>query len=258
MDLSEAADAPPAQRHPWEIARLWVLRRLIRTDVRIQAGDVVIDIGCGDAYVVGEVARAFPSAQFFGVDSALTDEAIRTRQQTLPPNVRLYRELDAIPQLGRCAALILLMDVIEHIEDDDAFLVELRSRPIVGGDTRFLVTVPAYQSLFCAHDVFLRHFRRYSNRQLRDRLEHAGLHVLEIGYFFTSLLPLRVLQVLRERASAPVETTGTDLSTYNGGRFITAVVSRLLIADAFGTLALQKLGVRVPGLSNFALCRTSA
>lgn len=259
MDLSEAADTPPAHRHPWEIARLWVLDRLIRGEVRINADDTVIDVGCGDAFVLGEIARAFPAARFIGVDSALSDEAIRTRQPSLPANVDLYRELDAIPGLGRPAALILLMDVIEHIEDDNGFLVGLRSRPIVGPETRFLVTVPAYQSLFCAHDVFLRHFRRYSNRELRNRLEHAGLRVIEIGYFFSSLLPLRILQVLKERASAaPATVSGTGLSDYNGGRLVTTVVSRLLIADAFTTLALQKLGIRIPGLSNFALCRTSA
>jgi SAM-dependent methyltransferase len=257
MDLSEAKDLPPAHRHPWEIARLWVMRRLIQADVQLGAGDAVIDIGCGDAFVLAHLARAFPAARFFGVDSALSDEAIQQRQSGLPPNVHLYRDLDALPPLDRPAALILLMDVIEHIEDDHGFLVGLRARPLVGAQTRFLVTVPAYQSLFGAHDVFLRHFRRYSNGQLRECLERAGLRVLEIGYFFSSLLPLRVLQVLKEHAGRTVEATGTGLSEYRGGPVMTTVISRVLIADAFTTLALQKLGIRVPGLSNFALCRTS-
>jgi trans-aconitate methyltransferase len=256
MDLIEAADGSPQHRHPWETARLWVLHRLIRGKVRINAGDVVLDIGCGDAFVIGELARAFPSARFIGVDSALSDDAIDRRARTLPSNVQLYRDLDAIPALDRPAALILLMDVIEHIEDDDAFLVALRARPLVDSGTHLLVTVPAYQSLFGAHDVFLRHYRRYSNRQLRNRLEHAGLRVLDIGYFFSSLLPLRAVQVLKERVVAAPAATG--LSEYTGGAVITTVVSRLLIADAFTTLALHQLGIRLPGLSNFALCRTSA
>jgi hypothetical protein len=256
MDLIEAAGGSPQHRHPWETARLWVLRRLIRGKVRITTGDVVLDIGCGDAFVIGELARAFPTARFVGVDSALSDDAIHRRRRTLPSNVQLYRDLDGIPALDRPATLILLMDVIEHIEDDDAFLVALRSRPLVDARTHWLVTVPAYQSLFGAHDVFLRHFRRYSNRQLRDRLEHAGLRVLDIGYFFSSLLPLRAGQVLKERLVAAPAAAG-GLSEYTGGAVVTAVVSQLLIADAFVTLALHQLGIRIPGLSNFALCRTS-
>jgi hypothetical protein len=90
-------------------------------------------------------------------------------------------------------------------------------------------------------------------------VEHAGLRVIDIGYFFSSLLPLRILRVLKERASStPATPAGTGLSEYQGGPLVTTLVSRLLIADAFATLALQKLGIRVPGLSNFALCRTSA
>ena len=261
MDLIEAAAATPAHRHPWEIARLWVLRRLIRGRVQIGGGDAIVDIGCGDAFVVSALAREFPAARFFGIDSALTDQAIARMRESLPVNVQLFRSLDDLPALDRPACLILLMDVIEHIEDDHHFLVGLRSRPMVGASTNILVTVPAFQSLFSSHDVWLRHFRRYSNRQLRDRLEGAGLRVLDIGYFFGVLLPLRAVQLIKEKLiGAPRADAGAGigLSAYTGGAIATSLMSTLLITDACGGLALRKIGIRVPGLSNFALCRTSA
>ena len=257
MDLIEAADVSPRHRHPWELARLWVLRQLIARRVPIEAGSTVIDIGCGDGFVIGELARQFPAARFCGIDAGFTPESAVARQRTLPANVRLYHDLDAVPASGT-AALILLMDVLEHIQDDRAFLASLLARPIVGPATQLIVTVPAYQSLFSAHDVFLKHFRRYTNRQLRDRLEQAGLRVIDIGYFFASLLPLRVLTVMKERLSSAAAGDARGLSDYGGGGVTTAVLSAVLKADAFGALLLRRIGISVPGLSNYAICRTSA
>ena len=256
MDLIEASDVSPRHRHPWELARLWVLRQLIARRVRIDARSTVVDIGCGDAFVIGELARLFPEAQFCGIDAAFTPETAAARERALPPNVRLYQTLDAVP--GGAAALILLMDVLEHIQDDGAFLANVLRRPLVGPETQFIVTVPAYQSLFSAHDVFLKHFRRYTNRQLRARLEQAGLRVLDIGYFFASLLPLRILTVIKERFSPAAAAEATGLSEYGGGGVTTALLSALLKADAFGGLLLRRIGISVPGLSNYAICRTSA
>ncbi len=82
--------------------------------------------------------------------------------------------------------------------------------------------------------------------------------MLDLGYFFSSLLPLRVIEVMRERLSPPTSTAGTGLTEYSGGALLTGVVSRLLIVDALAALALRKVGVRLPGLSNYAVCRTSA
>ena len=96
-------------------------------------------------------------------------------------------------------AVVLLMDVMEHVPDDHAFLDDVVSRRFVSGDTRFVITVPAYEWLFSSHDRLLGHYRRYSSSLLRRQLQAAGLIVAEQGRFFASLLPFRVLQTLRER-----------------------------------------------------------
>lgn len=256
MDLIETADVSSGYRHPWEVARLWVLRRLIDRHVPLPNGAIIVDVGCGDAFVIGELAAAFPHAQCFGVDSAFTTDAARARQAALPANVRLCPDLDGVP--AREAALVLLMDVLEHIEDDHAFLIDLLSRQMAGPRTQFIVTVPAYQSLFSSHDVFLKHFRRYTNTQLRDRLEDAGLCVSDIGYFFASLLPLRLMDVLKERLRPPQPIAGTGLTGYDGGKLGTSVLSSFLKADALAALTLRRIGISIPGLSNYAVCRTSA
>lgn len=261
MDLIEAPRglSDPHVRHPWETARLEVVKRLIARHVQIPDGAVVVDIGCGDAWVVGSLASMFPAAEFYGVDSGLTPATIAAARRRLSmPNLHLCQDLDALaPPPRRPAALVLLMDVIEHVEDDEAFLKDLLSRAVVDRQTCVLVTVPAYESLFSAHDVFLRHFRRYTHRTLRQRLEHAGLRVIEGSYFFLSLLPLRMLQVLKERLFGRPQTKATDLMTTHGPASA-AVITRALVADAAVSLGLTRLGITVPGLSTYAICRKSA
>jgi hypothetical protein len=263
MDLVEARARgyEAAVRHPWEAARVDVVGRLIRRHAPIGHGAIVMDIGCGDTFVVEQLAAEYSDAVFYAVDTAFTEELVELYRARLKnPRILPFPSLEAIvPPLDRPASLILLMDVIEHIEHARAFLADLRIRPYVGPGTRFLITVPAYQSLFCSHDTFLGHYRRYSNRTLRRDLRDAGFTVLDIGYFFSSLLPIRVLQVIKERllGSRPDHRT-SGLVTWNGGETTAALMRDALVLDARLSMRLTRVGLRLPGLSNYALCVKSA
>jgi hypothetical protein len=168
--------------------------------------------------------------------------------------------LDAIaPHLEKPASLVLLMDVIEHIEDDTGFLAALLARADVGRHTKFLITVPAFQALFCSHDVFLGHYRRYSKALLAKRLEASGLTVIEIGYLFFTLLPVRLVQVIKERLLGPKPgKISSGLVTWNGGPARAAILREALVLDARVSLGLSKVGVRLAGLSSYAICAKSA
>jgi SAM-dependent methyltransferase len=78
--------------------------------------------------------------------------------------------------------LTLLLDVIEHVEDDVALLSQARRVTKKGGIV--FVTVPAYQSLWTAHDDVNHHYRRYNPEQLRTSLDRASLDVEWIGALF--------------------------------------------------------------------------
>ncbi len=91
--------------------------------------------------------------------------------------------------------LIGLFDVLEHIENDEAFLVRAQVALAPGGHIVF--TVPAYMMLWSAHDVEHHHFRRYTVRSLRDKLEKAGYNVDYASYWNASLLlPAALLRLL--------------------------------------------------------------
>jgi hypothetical protein len=259
MDLIEnkARDAESAVRHPWERARLTLAHELIRRRVALGAGDVVVDIGCGDTFVSEELARRYPSVQFYAVDHAFTDDLIESLSGRLTvPNVALFRSLDAVPA-NRKAALVLLMDVIEHVPDDVAFLDDICRRPLTGDGTWFLMTVPSFPSLFSSHDRFLGHYRRYTVRSFRQMFRKTKLQSAEEGYFFATLLPLRLLQLLKERVVGAPDTFA-GLAGWHGSESTSQLVASWLALDGRITISLARAGLRIPGLSNFALCRKSA
>jgi trans-aconitate methyltransferase len=264
MDLLEARQRGigARERHPWELARLEVVRGLIGRHVRLSAGTAVLDIGCGDTFVVEQIAATFPEVIFYAVDTAFTDESIaQYRARLRVPNVFMSSSLDsAVPHLDRPVSLVILMDVLEHIEHDQAFLTHLLARPRIGSSSHVLVTVPSYQALFCSHDELLGHYRRYSNQQLRELLESSGLAVIEIGYFFSTLVLARAVQTIKERwlITPANDSATTGLVTWNRGKPLTALVKGLLLADVRLSRLLRQIGITLPGLSNYAICRKSA
>ncbi|MGC4084861.1 MAG: class I SAM-dependent methyltransferase [Vicinamibacterales bacterium] len=260
MDLAEARsrafDAGP--RHPWERARLALASNLVARNTTLRKDDIVLDIGCGDTFVVEALARQYPHVRFYAVDTAFTPELIALFERRLTAsNVSLASSLDDVPQ-EKAASLILLMDVLEHVDDAHGLLRDLRGRSHVAVDTQLLITVPAYPSLFCSHDRFLGHYRRYSAGSLRSLMMEAGLKPDLSGHFFASLLPIRLAQVLVERLWHAPEHAPTGLATWEGSEWLARALAAILELDGRLSLALLRFGVPLPGLSCFALCRTSA
>ena len=141
-------------------------------------------------------------------------------------------------------------------EREGSFLKELTALPNFTDETRILITVPAYQSLYCSHDDYLGHYRRYTNKSLTERLGKAGVQVDKKGYFFTSLLFPRIIQKTKEKIVKPKENT-TGLVEWKGSKGKSKLLSSILFTDFKVMYFFKKLGINFPGLSNYAICRRS-
>ena len=86
----------------------------------------------------------------------------------------------------------LLTDVLEHVENDEKFLKEIVSE--ADNNSVFFITVPALMSLWSGHDVYLKHFRRYTKLELRQLVEQSGLSVGSIRYTYSTVFLLAYLQ----------------------------------------------------------------
>jgi len=108
---------------------------------------------------------------------------------------------EALPFAEGTFGLCTFFDVLEHIEDEDSFLKELRRVLQPGG--RIFLSVPAYRFLWSDHDVSLHHFRRYERQGLVDVLTRNGFEIVRVTYAMATIFPLvagfRLLSKLRPR-----------------------------------------------------------
>jgi SAM-dependent methyltransferase len=75
---------------------------------------------------------------------------------------------------------VICFNVLEHVQDDGAALRSVAGRLVPGG--RLFLLVPAHPSLYGGYDRAAGHYRRYSERPLRDFLMRVGFEVEKLRY----------------------------------------------------------------------------
>jgi len=123
------------------------------------------------------------------MERAFVDEAVRRLGQH--PNVRLIcgdaTAADAPKPNDEAFDTVVLLDVLEHIEDDVALLAGLGARLGPGG--HLILKVPAMPSLYSPMDEAIGHWRRYDKKGLIEVISRAGLEVVRIWAFNAAAVP---------------------------------------------------------------------
>jgi SAM-dependent methyltransferase len=168
--------------HWWFVGKRLILAALLEAD---PGRGRLLDLGCGTGGVLREVA---PRRACVGLDrSALALRVCRRKG-----NRGLARgDLAALPFAAASFDTVLALDVIEHLDDDVAFL--RRAAGLVAPGGRLLVAVPAFQILWSRHDETLEHRRRYRASQLEAALRAAGLRVERTTYTNFFVFPVAAL-----------------------------------------------------------------
>ena len=132
--------------HWWYRARRDILADYLTREGRLPKEARILEIGCGTGHNLPMLA------QFGRVDAIEIDPAARdVASQRLGKAVG-DAPLPALPGVPDAHYdLIAVLDVVEHIEDDVAALQAMRARLAPGG--KILITVPAHQWMWSAHDV---------------------------------------------------------------------------------------------------------
>jgi SAM-dependent methyltransferase len=254
MDLHEVPGTP-FRRHPWEVARARFFARVVQAAGCFEHPCQVLDVGAGDGFLGRQLLREMsPGSAVVCVDPHYTDQDLAAFGD--PPGLTAGLSFQRTRPAGRFD-VVLLLDVIEHVQDDHAFLAEIVTESLAP-DGIVLVSVPAWQFLFSQHDVELKHFRRYHPAACRALLESAGLTVVRAGGLFHSLLVPRLLQRLgeaaRRSARAPAAAP-TNLGQWRHGALTSSLVGLALAFDNRVSDWLARAGREAPGLSYWALCR---
>lgn len=97
---------------------------------------------------------------------------------------------------------VVLINVLEHIKDDDGALLDVAAALKPGG--RLILWVPALQLLYSDHDRQIGHYRRYRKAALRAQLTGIGYEVTEIRYVNSlgALAWLLLARLMRRKPSS--------------------------------------------------------
>jgi SAM-dependent methyltransferase len=162
----------------------------------------VLDVGAGSGFFSRWLLRNGLAQQAVCVDPLY--EADRDEEEAGKP-ILFRRSIDACD-----ADLLLMMDVLEHVDDDKGLLSQYL--PLLRPGGRCFITVPAFQFLWSAHDVFLEHRRRYTLAQIERTVEAAGARDVRGHYYYGAVFPIAA-GVRLMRRDKPAE--GSDLQKHS-------------------------------------------
>ncbi len=185
MDLKELESGVDPEVHWYyqskKLPMIAYVRKLIRNN---SAGLTIVDVGSGSGFFALLLEREFPEQikKVYLVDIGYTPEEINsTKGKKIEKTLRIPDRIEN--------GLVILMDVLEHIDDDLGMLKSIKAA-CSGENNHFFITVPAFMSLWSGHDVYLGHYRRYRIPMLRSVLNQAAFRQGKFFYLYGTLFPM--------------------------------------------------------------------
>ena len=197
-------------KHWWFVARRAYLKAFLSKFMPLDGSLALAEIGAGtggnfnmlskfgklDAVEMDESALKLAKSKLM-VDN--TDRTTTIQHGWLPDNVPLQGQYDCV----------LALDVIEHVKEDGAAIKTLVN--LVKPSGFLLITVPAYQWLWSAHDEVNHHYRRYTAKRLKALFKISEVRILKLGYFNTLLFPIAVIRRLSQQLAKNSKNAHADL-----------------------------------------------
>lgn len=240
------------ERHWWFVARREIVRALLTAVEPPGREKHVVDLGCGTGGNLGSLDELYRCT---GIELDAT--AVRIARERYP-GCRFECASMFEPEdwgLDRPSDVCLMMDVIEHLDDDEGAVSCAVDAIKPGG--HLLITVPADPRLWGKHDRHHEHRRRYTRESLARLLEPFPLRVRILSYFNSRLyFPIRAYRWL-ENHVAVFQDTGTTGNLKAQAPWLNAVLERLFR----GELGVLRAALDRPsegytrGVSLLALCQ---
>lgn len=173
--------------HWWFHGKYTIIEAILKRKYQANPFSVA-DMGCGTGIVISRLSAAFPKATIVGMD--FSQEALmycRKRFQGNLLSIDLSKEISYKNHFN----CVLALDLLEHIETDDIAAQNLCQALALGGVA--IVTVPAFQFMWSAHDENCMHKRRYTKKQLEKLMIDAGFTLEYVSYYNSLLFPPMML-----------------------------------------------------------------
>ncbi len=174
------------KQHWWFVIKKEIILDAISLYTKLKPNSQILDIGCGSGLMLNALEK-------IGITNGMdmSSEAIAFSREIFSGPVKQGSLPKNVPYPENSFELITALDVIEHIDDDTASLVTIKN--LLSPSGKAIITVPAYMFLWSKFDEMNEHKRRYTLRELEQKLKNAGLQVENISYFNSLLFPIILL-----------------------------------------------------------------
>ncbi|MBA7696770.1 Ubiquinone biosynthesis O-methyltransferase [subsurface metagenome] len=225
MDISMYEDFYSLEeKHWWFLGRRKIVFSMLNKYLLNGSQLRTLDVGCGTGATLRELEKYGHAT---GID--ISEQAIKFCK------LRGCQDVHKIDQRGLffedyAFDVVVALDVIEHISDDCAALSEYYR--VTKEDGILLLTVPAYNFLWGAHDEINHHKRRYIGNELKKKVEKAGFAVRKLTYFNTFLFPFVLLARMSQRVTKMVNGSykpRSDLKLHHSG--INSVLKTIFVLE---------------------------
>ena len=210
------------REHWWFCGRRAILQEIARSVCPPAAGKRLLDIGCGTGANLAAWATEYAVT---GID--ISEDAVRMARERYPAlDIRRVTEAAEREALAAKSDLVLLCDVLEHVEDEKALLAGIIHAMRPGANC--IVTVPADMRLWSPHDDAFGHLRRYDMASFRPLWADLPVRVRVCSFFNARLFPvIYAIRRLTRVLGMSVGNDGTDLAIPAPwmNRYLTAVFS---------------------------------
>ncbi len=200
--LTDLHEEAVGDSHPIDIASRNDALAQVR-NLRPAAGAVILEIGCSSGFLLRELVSSFPEAVVLGAD--VVKKPLQRLAKTLPGVPLMRFDLLQCPLPEGSIDVLLMLNVLEHIEDDASALRKAFALLKPGG--ALILEVPAGPALYDAYDAELRHFRRYASSELEEKLTGAGFRIARRSHLGFLLFPAFALTKWLGRRGSPGQST---------------------------------------------------
>lgn len=149
------------------------------------------DIGCGCGGLLKLLAPRF---DVVGTDMSPIARDYCAKRGFTALDGSLPDNLPFSPERGDAFDLIVMSEVIEHVEHDREAVAAVA--PLLKPGGLLVCTVPAHQWMWSSHDTYNHHFRRYSRRGFGRLFEGLPLERLALSYANAAMfLPMAAVRL---------------------------------------------------------------
>lgn len=171
-----------------------LIREIINLNFNGRESIKLIDVGCGDGYLLKEIARKLPEIDLFGID--LSENRVEMAKKFVPTAMLKTADAQDMPFEDQTFDIVVCSEVIEHCLDDTKVLAELSriSKP----NSFLILTAPNFYTFESISRVLIGrriappsyHLREYSYNQLIRKIKGAGFKILKfqsIGFYIPKM-----------------------------------------------------------------------